>query len=104
MYDVSSRVFRLNGVEERINLSKIHSSSLQALSDPVDILVTETLDCAIFGERIVQTVLDAKDRLMAEDGIVIPSRAVALFALVESEDLARENFYEVSSDSVQLNG
>lgn len=38
----------------------------------VDIIVVELMDCAFFGESIINVILDARQRLLAESGVVIP--------------------------------
>ena len=46
-----------------------------------------------FGEGILDTLIDAKQRFMTKNSIIIPGKAHAIFALIESEDIAKENFF-----------
>lgn len=71
MHDVARSVFELNNVNVR--LCKTHSSKLN-LNSRVDILVSETVDSGVFGERIVSTMLDAHARLLAPNHIIIPQK------------------------------
>ncbi|KAL3120320.1 hypothetical protein niasHT_001133 [Heterodera trifolii] len=95
MCSVARKCFSINGryAKERIELHECHSKRLE-LKERCDILVTETVDCAIFGEQIAETVLDAKERLLTDDAIVIPSKAVAFFSLIECAYLSKENVFE----------
>ncbi|KAI1705375.1 ribosomal protein l11 methyltransferase (PrmA) domain-containing protein [Ditylenchus destructor] len=91
---VAQESFERNHVEVR--LSKCHSTAMTPPSGTplCDILVTETVDCAIFGEKIVESVLDAKERLLTRPAIVIPRKATAIFSLLESDTIAEEHYYE----------
>ncbi|TMS39125.1 hypothetical protein L596_005698 [Steinernema carpocapsae] len=81
MQAIAETVFR-NNCCENVTLMKAHSSQVN-LSDAekCDILVTETLDCAAFGEGILSTVYDAHCRLLKPNPLVIPSQ-VDLFIFV----------------------
>lgn len=58
-------------------LQQMHSADLK-LFEKADILVTETVDSAIFGESIIPTLIDAYERLIKCDAIVIPSKVNVL--------------------------
>uniref|UniRef100_A0A914C5J8 Uncharacterized protein n=1 Tax=Acrobeloides nanus TaxID=290746 RepID=A0A914C5J8_9BILA len=75
MCSISSKVGVLNDLNSLTDfeLYPIHSCDLE-LQQRADILVSETVDSAIFGENILSTIQDAQDRLLKEDSIVIPSK------------------------------
>ena len=54
-----------------------------------DLLVTETLDAALFGEGILKTLKDAHERLLSETSSVIPARVEAFAALIECDSVCR---------------
>ncbi|KAK0399835.1 hypothetical protein QR680_003238 [Steinernema hermaphroditum] len=86
MHSIAEEVFRRNGCEN-VTLMKCHSS-LVKLSDKerYDILVTETLDCAAFGEGIISTIHDAHCRLLTPNPVVIPSKVDLYFTVASSPD------------------
>ncbi|KAI3420184.1 protein arginine methyltransferase 10 [Globodera pallida] len=94
MCSVARRCFARNGSKaKRIELYESYSKRME-LNERCDVLVTETVDCAIFGEHIVDTILDAKERLLTDDAIIVPNKAVALFSLIECAYTAKENTFE----------
>ncbi|KAF7638175.1 DHHC domain-containing protein [Meloidogyne graminicola] len=82
----------------RVKLFEMHSNKMTVIKR-YNLLISETVDCAIFGERIVDTILDAKERLLEEDAILIPNKAILLFSLIEAEAIVNENIFE-HSDSI----
>uniref|UniRef100_A0A915MNY6 Protein arginine N-methyltransferase n=1 Tax=Meloidogyne javanica TaxID=6303 RepID=A0A915MNY6_MELJA len=74
MCKIARNCFIQNDV--RVKLFEMHSNKL-AVKKRYNILVSETVDCAIFGERIVETVS-------------------LLFSLLEAEAIDRENVFEYS--------
>nr|CAD2125979.1 unnamed protein product [Meloidogyne enterolobii] len=74
MCKIARNCFIQNDV--RVKLFEMHSNKL-AVKKRYNLLVSETVDCAIFGERIVETVS-------------------LLFSLLEAEAIDRENVFEYS--------
>lgn len=46
------------------------------IDDKFNVLLSETLDCAIFGENILDNLIDAKERFMNENHVVIPAKVL----------------------------
>uniref|UniRef100_A0A0N5AYM0 Protein arginine N-methyltransferase 9-like n=1 Tax=Syphacia muris TaxID=451379 RepID=A0A0N5AYM0_9BILA len=57
----------------------------------VDVVVTETMDSGLFGERIITSLLDAHRRLMKKESFVLPCKATVFGVLVECEQIFLEN-------------
>uniref|UniRef100_A0A1I7XWP3 PRMT5_C domain-containing protein n=1 Tax=Steinernema glaseri TaxID=37863 RepID=A0A1I7XWP3_9BILA len=97
MHSIAEEVFRRNSCEN-VNLLKCHSS-LVKLDDKekCDILVTETLDCAAFGEGIISTIYDAHCRLLTPNPVVIPSKVDVFFSVASSSDFIK--MHAVENDS-----
>lgn len=58
MCHIASEAFRRNGCTDQIKLIPKHSTKLDAQSDlggKVDVIVTETMDCGVFGEGLLET-------------------------------------------------
>lgn len=58
MCHMASEAFRRNGCADQIKLIPKHSTKLDVQSDlggKVDLIVTETMDCGVFGEGLLET-------------------------------------------------
>lgn len=68
---ISKEVLKRNGVESRVNVHAKNSTYFETC-EKADIVVSETLDCCVFGEKIVETFLDAHVRFSHDRTIFIP--------------------------------
>ncbi len=59
----------------------------------VDLLVTETFDCGLFGEHSLAILDHAWKELLAEDATVIPNSAKVFFAPIECAELSARHRY-----------
>jgi protein arginine N-methyltransferase 1 len=76
--EVAERVFAVNGVRDRVTLLPGWSQRL-SLPEPADLLVAEVIGNEPLEEEILETTLDARRRLLAPGGRLIP-RALTLLA------------------------
>lgn len=61
----------------------LHNYSFDcSFEEKFDILLSETLDCGIFGEGILDTLIDAKQRFMHKNSIIIPGKVIKLLIKV----------------------
>ncbi len=74
--EVAARVFDVNGVADRVTLLPGWSPHLE-LPEPADLLVTEVIGNEPLEEEVLETVLDARHRLLAPGARLIP-RALTL--------------------------
>ena len=90
MAAVARRIIATNGFADRIEILEEKSTSLEPadLGDrKPDVLIAEVFDSAFFGEEALDTIEDARRRLMAPDASMIPWGGRILGALVESQAL-----------------
>eukprot|EP00929_Paragymnodinium_shiwhaense_P090694 TRINITY_DN50846_c0_g1_i1.p1 TRINITY_DN50846_c0_g1~~TRINITY_DN50846_c0_g1_i1.p1 ORF type:complete len:1074 (+),score=147.12 TRINITY_DN50846_c0_g1_i1:14-3235(+) len=68
---------------ELIRLHSLASSDLQ-LSQRANLLFCEIVDAALVGEFMIPSLIDASQRLLTEDAVVIPAEAVVYGVLLEA--------------------
>jgi protein arginine N-methyltransferase 1 len=81
--ELAKAICRKNGFQDHVTFINDWSTNIE-LPEPVDVIVTETIGNVGFDEGLLHWVLDARDRLLAEGGRIIPS-SVELVA-VPAED------------------
>lgn len=69
--DAARRMVAANGMEDRIEILSGHSSEIE-LPERADVLITETLGHGPLSEQILETVLDARRRLLKPRARIIP--------------------------------
>jgi len=83
----------INGLKNKVNVIHKHSTALAPGTDmdrPADLLVAEIVDCGLLSEGVLETIADARSRLLAPGASIIP-RAATVFAMpVESAALESE--------------
>lgn len=93
MCHIAAETFRRNGYTDQIELISKHSNDIDAdaeLGGRVDLIVTETMDCGVFGEGLIDTLLHAKENLLKSNGQVIPYRVKLFIAGFQSRQMAME--------------
>lgn len=92
MCHIATEAFRRNGCADQIKLIPKHSSKLDAqdLGGKVDLIVTETMDCGVFGEGLLETLIHAKENLLKPNGQIIPGHVKLFVAGFQSRQLAME--------------
>ncbi len=70
--DLAAAMFEANGVADRVELGRANSRDV-SLGEPADVIIHEVLGADPFGENILPFIEDARDRMLAPDGILIPS-------------------------------
>ncbi|CAL2040781.1 unnamed protein product [Caenorhabditis brenneri] len=83
---ISKEVLKRNGVEGRVTVVSKNSSDFET-NQKADVIVSETMDCCVFGERIVKTFLDAHRRFAHEKTIFIPNRATVFVRLFKCREI-----------------
>ncbi len=90
MAAVARQIVAANGFGDRIEVLEAKSTSLnpEDLGErKPDVLIAEVFDSAFFGEEALDTLEDARRRLLAPDASMIPWGGRILGALFESEEL-----------------
>ncbi len=92
--DVARRVIAGAGYDDLITVVPKMSTTMNVPDDlprRADVLVTETVDCALLGEGILPTIAHARRHLLTDDAIIMPCSGRVFAQLVESPSLFRKN-------------
>jgi type II protein arginine methyltransferase len=75
---VARQVIQDNGFSDAITVIPAHSTDLEVgrgLDGPVDLIVTEIVDCGLIGEGLLPTLRHARQRLLKPGGRLVPHAA-----------------------------
>ncbi|GAB2443046.1 50S ribosomal protein L11 methyltransferase [Streptomyces incanus] len=92
--EVARNVVDAHGLSDVITVIGKPSTELDPerdLGGPVDVLVSEIVDCGLIGEGLLPSVRHAREHLLAPDGIMLPSAARLYGRLVNSEAVLKLN-------------
>lgn len=81
--DVARQVAAENGVADRIEFIPELSTRI-TLPEPIDVVVADVGGVLPFYEQAIPSLIDARERLLAESGLSIPARDTLRAALVET--------------------
>ncbi|HEU4887205.1 MAG TPA: 50S ribosomal protein L11 methyltransferase, partial [Thermoanaerobaculia bacterium] len=70
--DLAAAMFEANGVADRVELRRANSRDV-SIDTRADVIIHEVLGVDPFGENILPFIEDARERLLAPNGILIPS-------------------------------
>ncbi|OMO52452.1 O-methyltransferase, family 3 [Corchorus olitorius] len=90
MAKLMRKVLHRNGMTKNINLINKRSDELEVgidIPSRADVLVSEILDSELLGEGLIPTLQHAHDKLLVENPLTVPYRAVTYGQLVESSYL-----------------
>jgi len=91
--ETATRLFEGNGLADRITLIRGWSTSID-LPEPADVVVSETIGREPLEQRILELLLDARERMLKPGGHLIP-RAMAIYAVpvsIPPQELDRMDF------------
>ena len=83
--NTAMKIISANGFENRIRVLNKRSTDLilgEDLSEKADLIVSEVLSAGFVGEGVRCTALDAKKRLLKDDGIIIPQAGKIRISLI----------------------
>lgn len=92
--EIARRVIRRAGYQDAITVVPKMSTAMSVPEDlprRADVLVTETVDCALLGEGILPTIAHARRHLLTDDAVILPCGGRVFAQLVESPSLYRKN-------------
>ncbi|MEV7439722.1 50S ribosomal protein L11 methyltransferase [Streptomyces sp. NPDC091204] len=92
--EVARQVVDAHGFSEVITVIGKPSNLLEIgpdLDGPVDVLISEIVDCGLIGEGLLPSIRHARRHLLKPDGIMLPSAGRLYGRLVSSEDILRLN-------------
>lgn len=88
--EIASRVVRASGLGDRITVIAKPSTDLEIgrdLERRADLIVSEIVDCGLIGEGLLRSIRDARARLLAPGGALMPGRCRLIGALVSGNAL-----------------
>lgn len=91
MADVARRVVQENGLGDRVTVIKGTMESVE-LPAQVDVLLSEWMGYFLLYERMLDSVLIARDRWLRPGGLILPSRATLYIAAAEDFELEAKRF------------
>jgi protein arginine N-methyltransferase 1 len=87
--ELAKEIARANDLEKKIVFIGNASTDV-TLPEKADVLISELIGTFVYAENLIHFVVDARDRLLKKDGVLIPS-AIELFAVpVEAPKAYRE--------------
>ncbi|HUR36977.1 MAG TPA: 50S ribosomal protein L11 methyltransferase [Terriglobales bacterium] len=93
MADVAEAMFAANGVADRVTLLRGRSYNLE-LPEKADVLVTEIIGDGPLGEGVLETISDARGRLLAPNARIIPKGiTIGVVALRLPDDLLKRYIF-----------
>ncbi len=84
--DLAAFLSRHLGFAGRMEVIRGHSTKIE-ISDPANLLVTETLGPFGFDEHILSSVIDARSRLLQPGAAIIPQRVELFVVPIEAPDM-----------------
>jgi tetratricopeptide (TPR) repeat protein len=91
--DIANEIVALNGLSDRITIIHKHSTDLivgQDMPRQADILVNEIFDTGLLNENCLETIADARARLLTPSALIIPESAAVLAIPIECAAIASE--------------
>ncbi|KAJ3038618.1 hypothetical protein HDV00_000462 [Rhizophlyctis rosea] len=88
--DQAKIIIKDNGFEGKIHLVKGKMEEVQLPVDKVDIIISEWMGYCLLYESMLNTVLYARDRYLAEDGLLFPDKAIMYISAIEDGDYKEE--------------
>lgn len=95
----AARIVAGNGLGEVVTVVNCRSDQLTVGADlpqPVDVIVTEIVDCGLIGEGILPTLRHAREHLLKPGGIIIPQAARLMAVPIESTAIWELNQVDVA--------
>lgn len=90
MAQMARKIVEQNGMAQRIKVLAKPSQDLklgQDLARPADLLVTEIFDAGLLGEKVIPTIMHARQHLLRPEARIIPRAAQVRARLVQSREL-----------------
>lgn len=83
----AKRLVTENGFEDKIEIVKarMEQVTVEDIPEKVDVIVSEWMGYALFFESMLPSVVDARDRFLAKDGLVLPNVSDVRVALLSDQ-------------------
>ncbi|TJZ57115.1 methyltransferase domain-containing protein [Streptomyces piniterrae] len=86
--EIARQIIAQHGMSDVITVVNKRSTHLVMGSDlerPVDVIISEVVDCGLIGEGLLPTMRHAREHLLAPGGVLIPGAARLYGQLIQSE-------------------
>jgi len=96
--DAARGVVERNGLSDRVNLIAKSSNQLEVgvdMDERADVLIWDNLSNDLIGAGGIETLEDARERLLKPDAIIIPGRVEICAALAETGQISRRAMTDV---------
>lgn len=84
------KIVKVNGMEDKITLIQGKMEEIELPFPKVDIIISEWMGYFLLYESMLDTVLYARDRYLAEDGLIFPDKATIFMCGIEDGDYKDE--------------
>lgn len=88
--NMARKVVHLNGLSDKITLIQGKMEEVELPFPKVDIIISEWMGYFLLYESMLDTVLVARDKYLADDGIILPDKATMYIAGIEDEQYKEE--------------
>ncbi|EKD00720.1 protein arginine n-methyltransferase [Trichosporon asahii var. asahii CBS 8904] len=94
--DTAQKIIDANGFTDKITLLKGKLEDVELPVKQVDIIISEWMGYFLLYESMLDTVLLARDKYLAPDGLLFPDEATIYLAAIEDQDYKEEkiNFWD----------
>lgn len=89
--DLSQSIIEDNKMEDKVKVIKGKIENVHLPVDKVDIIISEWMGFYLLHESMLDSVIFARDKYLAEDGIMVPSDAVLYMTPVNMSKYVSEN-------------
>lgn len=83
-------IVKINGFEDKITLIQGKMEEIKMPFEKVDIIISEWMGYFLLYESMLDTVLYARDKYLAKDGLIFPDKATIFVAGIEDGDYKEE--------------
>lgn len=83
-------IVKVNGLEDKITLIQGKMEEIELPFPEVDIIISEWMGYFLLYESMLDTVLYARDKYLAKDGLIFPDKATIFVAGIEDGDYKDE--------------
>lgn len=88
--DFAKDIIRKNGMEKSVTVIRGKMEEIDLPVDKVDIIVSEWMGYCLLYEAMLDTVLNARDRYLAVDGIILPDKCTMFLTGIEDRAYKKE--------------
>lgn len=88
---IAREVVEANGFSRRVTFHEAMSFQVE-LPEPCDVLITDPRGVLPFYEKAIQTIIDARSRLLKPGGVLVPLRDTIWAALVEAPNIYQRDY------------